>query len=59
MLPHDGAGGCWPSVQGLERRKVGGQICQHELVEMLRLLQVLEAVGAQVTQAHPFRQRLL
>ena len=50
---------CWWRVQRLERGEVGGQVWQDELGEALGLLQVLEAVRAQVAQRHAFRQVVL
>jgi hypothetical protein len=48
-------------VERLEGREVSGQVRvgQDQLIEVLGLLQVLEAVGAQVTQRHARWQRVL
>ena len=46
-------------IQGLQRPELARQTLDHELVEPLRLLDVLQPPLAQVTDRHPGRQILL
>ncbi len=40
-------------VKRLDGREGGGKIPVHDLEEMLRFPQILEAVGSQIPQAYP------
>jgi hypothetical protein len=46
-------------VECLERGEVGGQVGPHQLIQLLRLLQILEAVRSHSAQRHPLGQGVL
>ena len=46
-------------VEGPDRRELGGQAVDRDVIQMLRFLDVLQTVPAQVAQGHPFGERLL